>query len=270
MYLQLKKYVAFDKIFSMLNFKGDKMFNFFVDKEKRVGDCYYITDADYNHIANVLRMQKGDSFLVSEDGVSNLCFIEAINSDSVVAKIIKENYQDTNLPIKIVLFQGLPKSDKMEFIIQKCVELGVDSIVPVEMSRCVVKIEEKKKKSKVSRWQAIAESAAKQSKRSLIPEIKDIASYKNALKIAEELDVILVPYENKDGMKATKEALSGIRNGMSVGIFIGPEGGFDEKEIESAVSIGGKTISLGKRILRTESAPLAVCSAILYELGEME
>ena len=93
------------------------MFNFFVDKEKRVGDCYYITDADYNHITNVLRMQKGDSFLVSEDGVSNLCFIEAINSDSVVAKIIKENYQDTNLPIKIVLFQGLPKSDKMELII---------------------------------------------------------------------------------------------------------------------------------------------------------
>ncbi len=248
------------------------MFNFFVDKEKRVGDCYYITDGDYNHITNVLRMQKGDSFLVSEDGISNLCFIEAINSDSVVAKIIKENYQDTNLPIKIVLFQGLPKSDKMELIIQKCVELGADSIVPVEMSRCVVKIEEKKKKNKVSRWQAIAESAAKQSKRSIIPEIQDVVSYKNALKMAEELDVVLVPYENKDGMKATKEALSGIKSGMSVGIFIGPEGGFDEKEIEAAVEKGGKTISLGKRILRTETAAItAVSMCMLYaetELGE--
>ena len=248
------------------------MFNFFVDKEKRVGDCYYITDADYNHITNVLRMQKGDSFLVSEDGISNLCFIEAINSDSVVAKIIKENYQDTNLPIKIVLFQGLPKSDKMELIIQKCVELGVDSIVPVEMSRCVVKIEEKKKKSKISRWQAISESAAKQSKRTIIPEIKDIVSYKNALKMAEELDVVLVPYENKDGMKATKEALSGIKSNMSVGIFIGPEGGFDEKEIEAAVEVSGKTISLGKRILRTETAAItAVGMCMLYaetELGD--
>ena len=132
--------------------------------------------------------------------------------------------------------------------------------------------EEKKKKNKVSRWQAIAESAAKQSKRSIVPEIQDIISYKNALKMAEELDVILVPYENKDGMKATKEALSGIKSGMSVGIFIGPEGGFDEKEIETAVGMGGKTISLGKRILRTETAAItAVSMCMLYaemELGE--
>jgi len=214
-------------------------------------------------------MQKGDSFLVSEDGISNLCFIEAINSDSVVAKIIKENYQDTNLPIKIVLFQGLPKSDKMELIIQKCVELGVESIVPVEMSRCVVKIEEKKKKSKQARWQAISESAAKQSKRSIIPEIGDVISYKQALKNAEHLDVVLVPYENKDGMKATKDALSEIKSGMSVGIFIGPEGGFDEKEVEAAMEIGGKTISLGKRILRTETAAIsAVGMCMLF--AEME
>ncbi len=248
------------------------MFNFFVDKEKRAGDCYYITDSDFNHIKNVLRMNVGDSFLVSEDGISNLCFIEAINSDTIVAKIIKENYQDTNLPIKIVLFQGMPKSDKMELVIQKCVELGVDSIVPVEMSRCVVKIEEKKKKSKQARWQAIAESAAKQSKRNIIPQIEEIVSYKQALKKAQELDVVLVPYENKDGMKATKEALSGIKSGMSVGIFIGPEGGFDEKEIENAVETGGKTISLGKRILRTETAAItAVSMCMLYaemELGE--
>ena len=241
------------------------MFNFFVDKEKRVGDCYYITDADYNHITNVLRMQKGDSFLVSEDGVSNLCFIEAINSDSVVAKIIKENYQDTNLPIKIVLFQGLPKSDKMELIIQKCVELGVDSIVPVEMSRCVVKIEEKKKKNKRERWQAISESAAKQSKCNKIPEISEILTYKQALEKAKDLDLLLVPYESKNGMEDTKNALNQIKSGMSVGILIGPEGGFDEKEIQEALEIDGKVISLGKRILRTETAAItSVSMCMLY------
>ena len=248
------------------------MFNFFADKEKRVGECYYITDNDFNHIKNVLRMQIGDTFLVSESGISNLCVIEEVNDGAVVARIVEENYQDTNLPVKITLFQGLPKSDKMELIIQKCVELGVESIVPVEMSRCVVKIEEKKKKSKQSRWQAISESAAKQSKRNTIPRIFDVISYKQALKMAKGLDVVLVPYENKEGMKSTKDALSEIKRGMEVGIFIGPEGGFDEKEIESVSEIGGKTVSLGKRILRTETAAItAVGMCMLYaetELGE--
>ena len=241
------------------------MFNFFVDKEKRVGDCYYITDADYNHITNVLRMQKGDSFLVSEDGISNLCFIEAINSDSVVAKIIKENYQDTNLPIKVVLFQGLPKSDKMELIIQKCVELGVDSIVPVEMSRCVVKLDEGKKNGKISRWQAISESAAKQSKRNTVPEIMPVMSFKDALKMASELDIFMVPYENKEGMLATKKALEAIKKGSDIGIMIGPEGGFDEREIDEAIAVGGASVSLGKRILRTETAAMTALSmCMLY------
>ena len=250
------------------------MFNFFADKEKRVGDSYYITDNDFNHIKNVLRMREGDIFLVSESGMSNLCRIESFGENSVVAKIIEENYQDTNLPIKIILFQGLPKSDKMELIIQKCVELGVERIVPVEMSRCVVKIEEKKKKSKQARWQAISESAAKQSKRNTIPEVFDIVSYNQAVKMAEKLDVVLVPYENKEGMKSTKDALSKIKSGMTVGIFIGPEGGFDEKEIERVSEIGGKTLSLGKRILRTETAAItAVGMCMLYaeaQLGEEE
>ena len=248
------------------------MHNFFVDEKNRQGDFYYITDTDFNHIKNVLRMKIGDEFLVSVNGKSDLCVLEELTGDSAVAKIQEENYQDTSLPIKLYLFQGLPKADKMELVIQKAVELGVEGVIPVEMNRCVVKIEEKKKKSKQARWQAIAESAAKQSKRSIIPEIQDIVSYKNALKMAEELDTVLVPYENKDGMKATKDALSQIKSGMSVGIFIGPEGGFDEKEIETAVEMGGKTISLGKRILRTETAAItAVSMCMLYaemELGE--
>ena len=153
----------------------------------------------------------------------------------------------------------------MELVIQKAVELGAEGVIPVEMNRCVVKIDDKKKKSKVQRWQAISESAAKQSKRTIIPEISEVLSFKQAMEKAKEMDVFIVPYENKDGMKATKNALSEIKKGMSVGILIGPEGGFDEKEIEIAESVGGLTVSLGKRILRTETAAITALSmCMLY------
>ena len=236
------------------------MYNFFVNENQKLNDKYVITGTDFNHIKNVLRMTVGDTFLVSENGVSNLCEIEDFIEDSVVVKIIEENYNDTNLPIKIYLFQGLPKGDKMDFIIQKTVELGVEGIIPVEMNRCVVKLDDKKKKSKVSRWQTISESAAKQSKRNTIPEIYDVLTYKQAMKKAKEMDLFLVPYESKNGMEDTKTALSEIKNGMSVGILIGPEGGFDEKEVELAFENGGKVVSLGKRILRTETAAITSVS----------
>ena len=232
------------------------MYNFFASENSRQDNCYYITGTDYNHISNVLRMQTGDEFLISDNGQSHLCRIESISGETVVAEIIEENYQNTELPVRIYLFQGLPKSDKMELIIQKTVELGVSDIIPVEMSRCVVSLDDKKKKSKVARWQSIAESAAKQSKRNIIPEIHDVMTYKNALNMAKELDLILVPYESENGMFSTKEALSKLKNGMSVGIFIGPEGGFDEKEIALAKENQGEVVSLGKRILRTETAAI--------------
>ena len=234
-----------------------KMFNFFADENSRQGNNYYISGTDFNHIRNVLRMKEGDTFLVSENGISNLCEIISIEGETAVVEIIEEDYQSTELPVKIYLFQGLPKSDKMELIIQKTVELGVHAIIPTEMSRCVVKLEEKKKKSKTDRWQAISESAAKQSKRNVIPEVMNVMPYKEALSEANKLDLILVPYESEDGMESTKNALSEIKNGISVGIFIGPEGGFDEKEIELAKEKGAKIISLGKRILRTETAAIS-------------
>ncbi len=232
------------------------MYNFFVNEKQRLNDKYVIKDSDFNHIKNVLRMAVGDTFLVSDNGVSNLCEIEGFESESVIARVIEENYNDTSLPISIYLFQGLPKGDKMELIIQKTVELGVESVIPVEMNRCVVKLDDKKKKSKVSRWQSISESAAKQSKCNKIPKITDVLTYKQALEKAKDLDLLLVPYESKNGMEDTKEALSQIKKGMSVGILIGPEGGFDEKEIELATENGGKVVSLGKRILRTETAAI--------------
>ena len=248
------------------------MYNFFVNDECRQGDRYIILGADHNHIKNVLRMKVGDTILISANGKSDLCEIETIDNDEIIAPIIEEDYQNTELPLEIHLFQGLPKSDKMELIIQKAVELGVYSITPIEMRRCIVKLDDKKKKSKQTRWQSISESAAKQSKRNLIPEINETISYKAALDAAKELDLLLVPYENEDGILSTKEALKELKKAKSVGIIIGPEGGFDEGEIEAAKNAGGRIISLGKRILRTETAAItAVGMCMLYtEMSEDE
>lgn len=246
------------------------MYNFFVDDSNRQGDYYYISGSDHNHIRNVLRMKKGEQFLVSDGGMSNLCEIEDIDENTVVVRIIEENFKNAELPVKLYLFQGLPKSDKMELIIQKAVELGVYEIIPVEMKRCVVKLDDKRKKSKQTRWQAIAESAAKQSKRNIIPKVNEPLKYKEAIKLAQELDLFLVPYENERGMTATKEALSLIKKDMSVGILIGSEGGFEREEIALAEEIGGKTISLGERILRTETAAitaLGMCMLHIELLG---
>lgn len=245
------------------------MYNFFVETENKKDDHYFIGGSDFNHIKNVLRMSVGEQFLVSCDDSSDLCEIESIETDTIVVKIVQQNYQTTNLPIKIHLFQGLPKSDKLELIIQKSVELGVSTITPVAMKRSIVKIDDKKKKSKQERWQAIAAAAAKQSKRTSIPQVCDVLSYKEFINQAKELDLLLVPYECADGMTATKDALKLIKGGMSVGIIIGPEGGFEPNEIDQALSAGGKVVSLGSRILRTETAAITtVAMCMLY--SEME
>lgn len=241
------------------------MYNFFVDACARAGDSFRISGKDHNHICNVLRMQVGDTFLVSCGGTSSLCRLKHIEEDTVEAEILEEDYRNTELPVRFFLFQGLPKGDKLELIIQKTVELGVAGIIPVEMSRCVMKLDDKKKKSRRERWQSIAESAAKQSKRNIIPEVSDVMTYKQAMGKAAELDLFLVPYENERGMAETREALSRIKPGMSVGILIGPEGGFEEKEIELARQVGGAVISLGSRILRAETAAVtAVALGMLH------
>ena len=154
----------------------------------------------------------------------------------------------------------------MELIIQKAVELGAYAVVPVETRRCVVKLDAKKAQKKVARWQQISESAAKQSKRMLIPEVKNVMSWKEALAFAKGLDVVLIPYELAQGMKETREILSAIQPGQSVGIFIGPEGGFEEEEVRDAMEAGGKPVTLGKRILRTETAGMTMLSILMYTL----
>ncbi|MCQ2485036.1 MAG: 16S rRNA (uracil(1498)-N(3))-methyltransferase [Clostridia bacterium] len=243
------------------------MFHFFVSPENITENSVTIIGDDVNHIKNVLRMKVGEKFVANDgNGGSYCCSVSDISDSMIVADILEGQLSNTELPVKLVLFQGLPKADKMELIIQKAVELGVSEIVPVEMTRCVVKLDDKKKKSKISRWQAISESAAKQSGRMLIPEIHDVLSYKNALEYAKNFDVVFVPYECADSMSALKEKLNKIESGMTVGIFIGPEGGFEKDEIEKATAAGGKIVSLGKRILRTETASIAALAICMFNI----
>jgi 16S rRNA (uracil1498-N3)-methyltransferase len=229
-----------------------------------------ITGSDYNHIANVLRMKVGEELSVSlrdsEDGKEYRYGIEEITEDTVVCRLrfIKED--GLELPSKVYLFQGLPKADKMELIIQKCVELGVYQVIPVSTKRSIVKLDEKKAESKIKRWQSISEAAAKQSKRRIIPEVSKPVTMKQAVEMAKEMDVRLIPYELAEGMDKTREIINSIEPGQSVAIFIGPEGGFDDKEIELCRENGIEPITLGKRILRTETAGFTVLAWLGFHL----
>lgn len=239
------------------------MFNFFAKDPPDNNGRYIICGNDCNHIKNVLRMKIGDEFLVSYNGKSSLCRLEAFEGDFISAISVDGFQRDNELKVNLQLFQGLPKSDKMELIIQKCTELGISEITPVQMNRSVVKLEEKKKKAKTERWQAIAESAAKQSKRSLIPTVNPPVSLNEVIRKIPDFDLFLVPYENENGMKETTDALKAIHPGMKIGFLIGPEGGFDEKEINSLITCGCKALSLGKRILRTETAAIATAAMLM-------
>ena len=243
------------------------MHHFFVTPEQGKEETIIIDGSDVNHIKNVLRMKIGEELEISDGNNKKfLCEIASMTADEVCAKIKQELIADTELPSKIYLFQGLPKSDKMELIVQKAVELGVYEIIPVATKRAVVKLDDKKASKKIERWQAIAESGAKQSGRNVIPEVKKVMAFKDAVQYAKSLDVLLVPYELAEGMSETKALISAIRPGQSVGFFIGPEGGFETSEVEYAIENGAKAITLGKRILRTETAGLTTLSILMYHL----
>lgn len=245
------------------------MHHFFVTPQQISGDKIRIEGGDVNHMKNVLRMKLHEKAEIS-DGESRtyLCEVEAYEEDVAVLHILEEMEADTEPASKLYLFQGLPKSDKMELIVQKAVELGVYQVIPVAMKRSVVRLDDKKAAKKADRWNSIAESAAKQAGRSRIPEVTMPLSYNEALKMAEELDVTLLPYELAGGMEVTREVIRQIKSGQSVGIFIGPEGGFEPEEVDAAVSMGAKIITLGRRILRTETAGLATLAVLMFELEQ--
>lgn len=246
------------------------MHQFFVEPFQIQGKQIYITGKDVKHIRNVLRMQPGEEISVRNgvDGREYRCGIECIEEDRIICglRFIKE--EGVELPAKVYLFQGLPKADKMELIIQKAVELGVYEIIPVATKRCVVKLEEKKAAQKTARWQGISEAAAKQSRRSIIPRVGKPVSFNEAVSRCRDMEVKFIPYELAKGMKATKELISSLKPGAEIAVFIGPEGGFSEQEIELAKEGGILPITLGKRILRTETAGLTVLAWIMYQLED--
>lgn len=227
---------------------------------------------DVNHIKNVLRMQKGEKLIICDgQGTDYYCSIADFSKDEVITEILEMNDTQTELNTKIYLFQGLPKKDKMELIIQKAVELGVHEVIPVSMKRCVAKIEDKKKElKKLERWQTIATSAAKQSGRGMIPKVQGVMSFRDALEKAKELEFTIVPYEQAEGMAESKKLIEKACKKKSIGIFIGPEGGFDDAEIQKAREAGFSTISLGKRILRTETAGLTILSILMFQIETEE
>lgn len=229
----------------------------------------HITGTDVNHIKNVLRMKVGEELWISDGADAEYhCTIEELSGEEVLLHILYKQEPNYELPNKIYLFQGLPKSDKMEMIVQKAVELGAYEIVPVETKRCVVKLDAKKAEKKVQRWQQISESAAKQSKRMRVPEVHSVLSWREAMQYAKELDVLLIPYELAKGIGETREILKGIQPGQSIAVFIGPEGGFEEAEVQSAMDAGAKPITLGRRILRTETAGMTALSILMFQLEQ--
>ena len=243
---------------------------FFVKIEQIKGTTIEILGEDVKHIKNVLRKQIGDNIEICDQDTekSYICEIEKIGNESILTNIIEElqSYDDN---IKVDIYQGLPKADKMELIIQKSVELGVNSIIPVAMKRCVVKIESKDESKKIARWQKIAESAAKQSGRSTIPEIKNIVNIEKIIQLIKEYDCVIVAYENEKNNTIKRELLEikeKVHDKVKIAVIIGPEGGLEEKDVELLKHNGAKIVTLGHRILRTETVALNVLSVIMYEL----
>lgn len=246
------------------------MHYFFVTPGQVRDGCCFITGQDVNHIKNVLRMNPGEEVGI-RDGISRnyVCRLEKIGKEEICARILSEEEEDRELPARLWLFQGLPKGDKMDWIIQKAVELGVYRIVPMATRRSVVKLDKKKAEAKVRRFHAVCESAAKQSGRMIVPEVSEVVSFSEACAMAGKLDMGLIPYELARGMGETKAVLQKVRPGMQVGIMIGPEGGFDVEEVEEARQAGIIPVTLGRRILRTETAGMAALSILMFHLEEV-
>ena len=243
------------------------MYRFFTDRSQIADGLVHITGEDVNHIRNVLRMHRGETVLIScGDEWEYTCEVDSLSEEEVTCRIVDAQLPGKELPSRIFLFQCLPKGDKMETVVQKAVELGAYAVIPVSSRRCIMKLDAKRAAQKTIRWNKIAESAAKQSKRLIIPEVHEIMTFGEALEYAGDLDVLLMPYEMESGMGETRRILSAIQQGQSVGVLIGPEGGFEEQEAEDARNHGFSTITLGKRILRTETAGMTILSILMYLL----
>lgn len=243
------------------------MVHIFVTNEQLQDGKIAVSGSDFNHLRNVLRMKEGERLTVTVDETCTYdCEIAAFTADQALLDILSETAVNRELSAEIVLFQGLPKGDKLELIIQKATELGASEIVPVLMKRTIVKPDEKKAETRRKRYQAIAESAAKQSLRERVPKVSGILSMKEAVSYARGMDLVLIPYECAENMAETRRIIAEAPKHKRIGIFIGPEGGFDPGEVSMVTEAGGKTVTLGKRILRTETAGLAILAVLMMQL----
>lgn len=225
-----------------------------------------ITGEDAKHIARSLRMQPGESLILCDSiGTDYNCEIEQIGDGSVTVRVLNFCKSVAEPSVKVTVYQGLPKADKMDSIVQKAVETGAVRIVPVMAARCVSKPDEKAAAKKIARWQKIAEEAAKQSGRGVIPQVSELVSFQRAVKEAAQNGEIVLFYEG--GGQSIRELVSEATEQLSV--FIGPEGGFEQSEVDFALQNGGKVGTLGARILRTETAPIAALAAIMLASGNM-
>lgn len=243
---------------------------FFITNQAMNKNQIKIIGEDVNHIKNVLRKKKGDQLTIcnTDTSMDYLCEISQLEEKAIKCNIIEKLETNTESNIKVSILQGLPKADKMELIIQKSVELGVYDITPIEMKRCVVKLNDKDKRKKIERWQKIAEVAAKQSQRNRIPKINEIKSVKNICNLCQEYDILIVAYENEkeNKLKYELEILKTKQiEDLKIAILIGPEGGIDKEEIDLLKKNNAKIVTLGNRILRTETVALNILSIIMYE-----
>lgn len=246
------------------------MYSFFAEHDNISKDFIRLEGSVYNHIKNVLRLRPGTELMISSgDNVTYKCLISEFTDEEVICTIESSEENTNELPVKITIFQGLPKGDKMELVVQKSVELGAEKIVPVAMERSVVKLNPKKAEAKVERWNSIVLNAAQQSKRTILPEVCNLLSFREAILLAKnEYDYILLPYECAKDFSYTREVLSSIPKNSKIAVFIGPEGGFDQKEMDLSLEAGARIITLGKRILRTETAALMLLSIFNYIFEE--
>jgi 16S rRNA (uracil1498-N3)-methyltransferase len=245
------------------------MSRFFISEGDISDNIINISGEDVKHIKKVLRLMPGDNLILC-DGKGNdyMVRIEKIDQDHINTKIVTSKPNETEPPIVVTLFQGLPKSDKMDLIIQKTIELGINRIVPIITERTVVKFDNRKDiDNKISRWQRISTEAAKQSNRGIVPKIEEPLLFEDALEVSKTCDLRIIPYENEK-IGTLKNIISD-RNINNIAVFIGPEGGFSENEINKSIISGIKPVTLGPRILRTETAGIAVLSILMYELGDV-
>jgi len=243
---------------------------FFVNQENIEAEQITITGENVNHIKNVLRKKINDTLEIcnTQNGNNFLCEIEQIEQEKILCKILEEILNTTEPSTYVHIYQGLPKSDKMELIIQKTVELGVSEITPTNMTRCIVKLDNKDQIKKIERWQKISEVAAKQSGRSSIPKINSLCNFKEIANQCADYDIILLAYENEkeNTLKNEIQKLKNTNKNLKIAVIIGPEGGLAPEEVENAKQNGINTITLGNRILRTETVALNILSIIMYEL----